>query len=98
MPKLSIKNTKHASPAWLVNLTAVLMVITMVMPGLIDKMPGTVSEATKDWLHWMLELITAIISVITALSRKSQEVAAFSSSDVEAGPGGTDPNKPRGPI
>lgn len=98
MSKLSIKNTKHASPAWLVNLTAALTMITMVMPGLIDKMPGTVSETTKDWLHLMLEFITAIVGIITALSRKSQETATFSSSDVEAGPGGTDPNKPRGPI
>lgn len=98
MTKLSIKNTKHASPAWMVNLTAVLTVVTMVMPGLIDKMPGNVSEMTKDWLHWMLEFITAVISIITALSKKSQDVTAFSSSEIESGPGGTDPSKPRGPI
>jgi len=72
MSKLSIKNTKHASPAWMVNLTAAMTAITLVAPGLIEKMPGSVSDLTKDWLRWTLELITAIIAVTTAMSKKSE--------------------------
>lgn len=73
MAKLSIKNTKHSSPAWLVNLTAAIGVITVVMPGLIDKMPGSVSDLTKDWLRWTLEFTTAVVGIITALSKKSED-------------------------
>jgi hypothetical protein len=71
MSKISIKNVKHSSPTWMVNLTAAMTAITLVMPGLIDKMPGGVSDLTKDWLRWTLEFITAVIGIITALSKKS---------------------------
>lgn len=72
MAKLSHNNLKHASPAWMVNLTAALTAITLVMPGLIDKMPGGISDLTKDWLRWTLEFITAIVGIATALSKNHQ--------------------------
>ena len=71
MSNLSHKNLKHSSPSWMVNLTAAMTAITLVMPGLIEKMPGGVSDLTKDWIRWMLEFITAVIGIITALSKKS---------------------------
>lgn len=57
----------------MVNLTATMTAITLVMPGLIDRMPGGISDLTKDWLRWTLEFITAVVGIITALSKKSED-------------------------
>lgn len=74
MPKLSIKNTKHASPAWLVNLTAVAIFIATFGPDIVDKMPGGVSDLTKEWLHWVLGVIATVLGTTTAMSRRSSDV------------------------
>jgi len=72
MAKLSIKNTRHASPAWLVNVTAVAIFIATFGPDIVDKMPGGVSDLTKEWLHWVLGVIATVFGATTAFSRKSE--------------------------
>ena len=72
MAKLSAKNINQASPSWLVNVTAVMAVLATIMPELVEKMPGTVSDVTKEWIHWILTVITALFGVTTALSKSSR--------------------------
>lgn len=97
MAKLSHKNLNQSSPSWLVNVTAVLIVLATVGPELVDKMPGSVSDVTKEWLHWILGAIAMTFGVTTALSKNSRPITFRSAPDDAEGPGGTDPNKPRGP-
>lgn len=97
MAKLSHKNLNQSSPSWLVNVTAVLVTLATVGPELVDKMPGSVSDVTKEWLQWVLGAIAMVFSITTALSKNSRPITFSSSPDDADGPGGTDPNKPRGP-
>ncbi|ACU61370.1 hypothetical protein [Chitinophaga pinensis] len=91
-------NLKQASPPWLVNLTAIFALAAPLLPELIDTMPGTVSNLTKEWLHWILQLLAAAFAIATALTRASTALQIRTYSDAPPdGPGGTDPNKPRGP-
>lgn len=71
MAKLSVNNVKQASPSWMVNLTAVLALLTPILPSLINTLPGNVSQLTKDWLLWVLSVMTAVSGVVTAFAKKS---------------------------
>lgn len=67
----SIKNSKEATPPWLVNLTALLGVITLAMPELITSLPGTVSAEVRDWLDWILKALTAISGTAAVFAKQS---------------------------
>jgi hypothetical protein len=70
MTKLSIKNTKHASPSWMVNLTGILALITPILPSLVQTMPGSVSNDTKEWLLWIMSALTALSGTATMFAKK----------------------------
>jgi predicted benzoate:H+ symporter BenE len=84
-----LNNVKRSSPSWMVNMTAGLALLTPILPSLINTLPGNVSQLTRDWLTWMLSVLTAVSGVITAFSRTNK---------VMDGPGGTDPVKPKPPT
>jgi hypothetical protein len=64
-----LNNTKHASPSWLVNLTGVLAMLTPILPNLIQSLPGNVSDLTKDWISWILSVMTAVSGAVTMFSK-----------------------------
>lgn len=72
MAKLSPKNVKQDSPAWLVNVTAVSIFLASYGPDIIDKMPGGISDLTKDWLHWVLGTIATVLGVSAAFAKGSR--------------------------
>lgn len=74
MAKLSVNNVKQASPSWMVNLTAILALLTPILPSLINTLPGNVSDLTKDWLLWVLSALTAISGVTTAFAKRTELV------------------------
>lgn len=71
MTSLSRKNLKHSSPSWMVNLTGILAFLTPILPALIEKMPGSISGETRDWLLWILSSLTAISGSVTMFSKSS---------------------------
>lgn len=67
-----MNNTKHPAPTWMVNLTGILALLTPSLPSLIATLPGNVSDATKDWLSWMLQALTAVSAAITMFSKSNK--------------------------
>lgn len=72
MALLSTKNIKQSSPSWMVNLTGTLALITPILPSLIQTMPGSISNETKDWLLWVLSALTALSGVTTMFAKTAQ--------------------------
>ena len=71
MATLSRKNLKHSSPSWMVNLTGILALITPILPSLIQTMPGSISNETKDWLLWIMSALTALSGGVTMFAKSS---------------------------
>ena len=69
MATLSRKNLKHTSPSWMVNLTGILALITPILPTLIQTMPGSISNETKDWLLWIMSALTALSGGVTMFAK-----------------------------
>lgn len=69
MTTISARNIKHASPSWMVNMTGVLALITPILPSLVQTMPGSVSNETKDWILWVMSALTALSGVSTMFAR-----------------------------
>ena len=69
MAKLSYKNIKHGSPAWMVNLTGILAILTPILPGMINTMPTGVSQEVRAWLLWVMTCITGTVGAITMFSK-----------------------------
>lgn len=74
MSTLSRKNLKHSSPSWMVNLTGILAIITPILPSLIQTMPGSISNETKDWLLWIMSALTALSGGVTMFAKKSDVI------------------------
>lgn len=72
MGKVGISNISHSSPKWLVNLTGASAILTPIIPTLIQSMPGSVSADTKEWILWSMSVITAILGMITMLSKSNK--------------------------
>jgi hypothetical protein len=66
-----MNNLKKTSPVWLTNLTGILAVLTVALPPLIQTLPGSVSNLTKDWLTWGLSVLTAV-SGISGMATRSK--------------------------
>lgn len=75
MAKVGINNVNHSSPKWLVNLTGALAIITPILPSFVQTMPGSVSDTTKDWILWVMSIITGLSAAITMLT-KSKHVSS----------------------
>lgn len=93
MKKKIVQNITSHSPIWLVNLTAVLAVLTPVLPSLIQTLPGNVSDLTKDWLTWVLSVMTAVSGAITAMARANRPDAQIMDDVIGGGSRPTDPPK-----
>jgi hypothetical protein len=74
MATLGTKNLKHTSPAWMINLTGTLAIITPILPSLIQTMPGSISNETKDWLLWILSALTALSAATTMFAKASSDI------------------------
>lgn len=85
-------NLKTHSPVWLVNMTAILAVLTPILPSLIQSLPGSVSDVTRDWLTWFMSALTAVSGVITAFAKSN-----IASDVVGGGSRPNDPPKPKDP-
>ncbi len=73
--KYGLKQATKDTPAWTVNMTAIIAVIALLAPDLIDSLPGQVSILVKDWLVWGLRFITAISAGIAVVSGRKDPVS-----------------------
>lgn len=73
-------NLSSHAPVWLVNLTGVLATLTATISPLISSMPGNVPQDVKDWITWVLALLTAT-SGIGAMATKSNQVTTIKPDD-----------------
>lgn len=74
MAKVGINNINHSSPKWLVNLTGALAIITPILPSFVQTMPGSVSAETKDWILWIMSIVTGLSAAITMLTKAKTSV------------------------
>lgn len=74
MGRLSVRNVKHSSPSWMVNLTGILAALTPILPGMINTMPGHVPQSIKDWLLWVLACITGVVGTATMFAKSKSDI------------------------
>lgn len=64
-----LNNTKHTSPAWMINITGILAILTPLLPNLVATLPGSISDNTRSWINWIMQALTAVSAAITMLSK-----------------------------
>lgn len=74
--KFGVSQASKDTPAWTVNMTAIIAAVALFAPDLIDSLPGHVSAEAREWLAWGLKVLTAVSAIIAVVSGR-KDPASF---------------------
>lgn len=70
---VGLKQVTKDAPAWAMNLTAMLAILALVGPDLIDDLPGSLSPVVKEWIEFGLKAVTVIAAAIGVVSGQKEK-------------------------